>query len=120
MNSSPSSPSPSSTDPQRAIAALAYRYYLEEGRPEGRSQEHWLRAEHTLKGQTNLGPRDKNGVPEAELSRFVAEGGSVAPPIAKPDPRLSASREMIREGSSAVAHAPRQSVRRLERSSQTR
>jgi len=31
------------------IAALAYLYYLDEGRPEGRSAEHWCRAESFLK-----------------------------------------------------------------------
>ncbi|MDB6168207.1 MAG: hypothetical protein JWM88_1071 [Verrucomicrobia bacterium] len=30
------------------IAALAQRYYEEEGRPDGRSLEHWLRAEREL------------------------------------------------------------------------
>jgi len=118
MNSS--STSPSSTDPRRSITALAYGYYLEEGRPEGRAEEHWLRAERTLKTETNSGPRDKNGVREAELSRFVAEGGSVTPPASEPNPPLSASREKIREHSSAVAHAPGQASRRMERSRQTR
>ncbi len=32
------------------IARLAYRYYEEEGRPEGRADEHWLRAEREIKG----------------------------------------------------------------------
>lgn len=30
------------------IAALAHHYYEEEGRPEGRAIEHWLRAEREL------------------------------------------------------------------------
>lgn len=58
------------------IQALAYRYYLEEGRPEGRALDHWVRAEQTLSMNSN-GSRDLNGVPHTELARFVAEGGHV-------------------------------------------
>lgn len=32
------------------IAHLAYRYYEEEGRPEGCAEEHWHRAEQVLRG----------------------------------------------------------------------
>lgn len=32
------------------IARLAFRYYEEEGRPEGRAEEHWHRAEQVLRG----------------------------------------------------------------------
>jgi hypothetical protein len=31
------------------IAALAYRFYEEEGRPEGRANDHWLRAEREFR-----------------------------------------------------------------------
>jgi hypothetical protein len=30
---------------EEEVAALAWMYYVEEGYPEGRSQEHWFRAE---------------------------------------------------------------------------
>jgi len=33
------------------IAALAYRIWVEEGRPPGKAQEHWLRAEQEVAGQ---------------------------------------------------------------------
>ena len=33
------------------IATLAYLYYLDDGCPEGRSEEHWLRAETCLREQ---------------------------------------------------------------------
>jgi len=36
------------------IARLAHRYYEEEGRPEGRAEEHWLRAEREIKGPVPL------------------------------------------------------------------
>ncbi len=39
-------------DEQTKIAALAQRYYEEEGRPEGKAEEHWLRAERELRGPT--------------------------------------------------------------------
>ncbi len=46
------SPSTSANDanPEEEIARLAHRYYEEEGRPEGRSEEHWFRAEREIKG----------------------------------------------------------------------
>ena len=31
------------------IAALAYRLYEEDGHPEGKDQEHWLRAEQEIR-----------------------------------------------------------------------
>ena len=39
----------SSFDEETEIAALAYRFYEEEGRPEGRADEHWFRAERELR-----------------------------------------------------------------------
>lgn len=42
-------------DDEVEIAALAHRYYEQEGRPEGRSLEHWLRAEREFRRQ-NLQP----------------------------------------------------------------
>jgi Protein of unknown function (DUF2934) len=33
------------------IAALAYRLYCEEGCPEGKAREHWLRAEREVRGK---------------------------------------------------------------------
>lgn len=38
------------------IAALAHRYYEEEGRPEGKAQEHWMRALQELERQTTSAP----------------------------------------------------------------
>jgi len=35
-------------DEELEITALAQRFYEEEGRPEGRSLEHWLRAEREI------------------------------------------------------------------------
>lgn len=35
---------------EEEIARLAYRYYEKEGRPEGRAEEHWRRAQEELRG----------------------------------------------------------------------
>jgi hypothetical protein len=34
---------------EKQVAAQAYLYYLEEGRPAGRDREHWLRAETAVR-----------------------------------------------------------------------
>ncbi len=44
------SDSPNGANAEAEIARLAYRYYEEEGRPEGKAEEHWLRAEMEIKG----------------------------------------------------------------------
>ena len=43
---------PGSKEPvkREEIARLAHRYYEEEGRPDGRADEHWLRAEQEFQG----------------------------------------------------------------------
>ena len=41
-------------DEETEIAALARRYYEEEGRPEGRALEHWRRAEKEIRQRTAL------------------------------------------------------------------
>ena len=43
-------PSTNEANLEQEIARLAHRYYEEEGRPEGRAEEHWLRAEREIKG----------------------------------------------------------------------
>jgi hypothetical protein len=46
---SSSSAEGSYVEQEAEIAALAYRFYEEEGRPEGRASDHWLRAEHEIR-----------------------------------------------------------------------
>jgi hypothetical protein len=48
---SSSSAEGSYVDQEAEIAALAYRFYEEEGRPEGRASHHWLRAEREIRKQ---------------------------------------------------------------------
>jgi hypothetical protein len=56
---SPVSPAGSYVDEEDEIAALAYRFYEEEGRPEGRASDHWLRAERELRKQAQPSPLNK-------------------------------------------------------------
>jgi hypothetical protein len=44
-----SSAEQSYVDQEAEIAALAYRFYEEEGRPEGMASDHWLRAEREIR-----------------------------------------------------------------------
>lgn len=50
MPDEPSSTPTTDANLEAEIARLAHRYYEEEGRPEGRAEEHWLRAEREIKG----------------------------------------------------------------------
>jgi Protein of unknown function (DUF2934) len=50
-------------DQEAEIAALAYRFYEEEGRPEGKASDHWLRAEREIRRQS----------PPAKLNPIQAE-----------------------------------------------
>jgi hypothetical protein len=47
-----SSAEQSYVDQEAEIAALAYRFYEEEGRPEGKASDHWLRAEREIRTQS--------------------------------------------------------------------
>ena len=50
----PSSPIRVHSDEEAEIAALAYRFYCEEGCPEGKADEHWLRAEQEVRGKSSV------------------------------------------------------------------
>jgi Protein of unknown function (DUF2934) len=39
------------SEEEAEIAALAYRFYCEEGCPQGKAYEHWLRAEREVRGR---------------------------------------------------------------------
>ena len=40
---------------EKQVAAQAYLFYLEEGRPQGREREHWLRAEKAIRERNSSG-----------------------------------------------------------------
>jgi hypothetical protein len=61
-------------DEETAIAALAYRYYQEEGCPEGRQQEHWTRAKEELERSRRTAPaRRKSESKPTEADAQVEE-----------------------------------------------
>jgi hypothetical protein len=45
------SPPRGHSDEEAEIAALAYRFYCEEGCPEGKAHEHWSRAAREVRGK---------------------------------------------------------------------
>ncbi|MBL9140042.1 MAG: DUF2934 domain-containing protein [Verrucomicrobiales bacterium] len=107
----PSSPAPSTNLSTNAIAGLAYQYYLDEHCPEGRALDHWLRAEQALSQETRNGPKDANGVPLADLSRWVAEGGTAIPAPLDSAQEFSPSQVRSREQPAKNPTSPRQFTR---------
>lgn len=58
------------------IAKLAYQFYVEDGKPQGRSEEFWLRAEEFLQHPENHSGQNILAVPsEPELTRALDEKG---------------------------------------------
>jgi copper chaperone CopZ len=56
------------------IAKLAYQFYLEDGKPEGRAADHWTRAEEFLCHPENHSNHNLLSVPsEPELTRALDE-----------------------------------------------
>ena len=98
------------------IAARAYDLYVKDGRQEGRSTEHWLRAEQLL-----IAERASSSTVPANLSqsRDFPPADSRQQPYARDD-RNSASREEIRRQTSPMRPPARQSLRPQERSRQGR
>lgn len=50
---------------EEEVAAVAQRYYEDEGRPEGRATDHWLRAEQEV--------RARQATPPNEVDRQIEE-----------------------------------------------
>ena len=46
---------------EKQVAAQAYLYYLEEGRPAGKEREHWARAEQAVREQNMNGGARSDG-----------------------------------------------------------
>jgi hypothetical protein len=98
------------------IAAKAYELYLKTGREDGHSVENWLRAEQSLiqeRARTAIGQIKPNEAQERPPVDFRQQ------PYAR-DERRSATREEIRRETSPMRPPSRQSLRRPERSRQTR
>jgi hypothetical protein len=80
---------------EQRVRELAYYYWENEGRPEGRAMEHWKRAERVLRPPEQVASRDTSGERVIHLARQVEKEsmGSVeeAP---KKAPRKKASKEV--------------------------
>lgn len=72
------------------VAKLAYRFYLEDGKPEGRASDHWLRAEAFLLHPENRSDQNILAVPsEPELTRALDEKGRELDRDLPSDPRTN-------------------------------
>jgi copper chaperone CopZ len=70
------------------VAKLAYQFYLEDGKPEGRALDHWTRAEEFLRHPENHSDRNILAVPsEPELTRALDEKGRELDRDLPSDPR---------------------------------
>lgn len=98
------------------IAAMAYRLYVENGRLDGRDWEYWFRAEELLRQQ---GARPARDPVQPNRPQEVHPLDPREYPFAR-DKRGSANREEIRQRTTQVHPAARQSQRQPERSSQAR
>jgi hypothetical protein len=67
-----SSPLKVHSDEEVEIATLAYRFYCEEGCPEGKAHEHWLRAKREVRGRAPL-VNSVTSQPEAPVASARAE-----------------------------------------------
>ena len=45
---------PPSVSEHEEIESLAYRLYVDEGKPDGRADEHWIRAEQFIHAEASL------------------------------------------------------------------
>jgi len=62
-----------STPTTDQIAALAHKFWEDEGRPEGRAESHWLRATETLAAKPTKAPAPKAAAaPRAKTSKAKA------------------------------------------------
>ena len=71
-----SSPSRVQPDEEAEIGALAYRFYCEEGCPEGKADEHWSRAERQMRCKTSSANFESS---QAEASTATARAEN--PPL---------------------------------------
>ena len=70
------------------VAKLAYRFYLEDGKPQGRAEDHWARAEEFLQHPENHSDQNILAVPsEPELTHALDEKGRELDRDLPSDPR---------------------------------
>lgn len=66
--------SPTSNPNEDHIRAIAYGLWLEEGRPDGRAEAHWLKAYELASGESKTSPAPKKttAVPVKKTTRSKA------------------------------------------------
>jgi len=62
------------------IAARAHSLYEKEGRPEGKAQEHWLKAESQLLAERKTQNAEKPGAATGKTAQESPKGNWPAPP----------------------------------------
>jgi hypothetical protein len=61
-------------DESQRLKVLAYRFWEQEGRPEGRAEEHWKQAQRQLELEFRIGCPDE---PAPEATHTVARGAEI-------------------------------------------
>jgi copper chaperone CopZ len=100
---------------QEDIAKLAYQFYVEDGKPEGRAEDHWARAEEFLSHPENHSDENVLAVPsEPELTRALDERAQELDRDLPSDPR-SGEQALHQQVAMAIdAKEGRQDVKTLE------
>jgi Protein of unknown function (DUF2934) len=65
------------SDEEAETATLAYRFYCEEGCPEGKADEHWMRAEREVRGRS----KSVESEPRQSESESVPAARGENPPL---------------------------------------
>ena len=65
------------SDDEAEIATLAYRFYCEEGCPQGKADEHWMRAEREIRGRS----KSVESTPRENESESVPAARGENPPL---------------------------------------
>ncbi len=99
-----------------AIAKLAYRFYLEDGKPKGCAEEHWLRAEAFLSHPENHSPENILTVPsEPEITPALDEKAKTLDDHLPSDPHSGSNAFHQRVNLALDSRKSRQGVKTLEK-----
>jgi hypothetical protein len=96
------------------IAARAYEIWVEEGYPDGKEQEHWLRAEQELAGQDSAEQMGGETAPDPTLDTRPAPPVNAAPQLDDSQDRAAgagaapAKKTPTRAATTRRARTPRQ------------
>ena len=90
-------------DMQQVIREQAYRIWEQEGRPEGRQQEHWIRAERELEFRRM---EDGGLAVEADHGRPKASNGSEEGPVGRTPKKPAKSARSATPGATTRKRKP--------------